>query len=309
MNIIYMGTPDFAVAPLEALCDAGYDIALVVTKPDRQKDRGKKLQSCQVKLEALKRGLCVATPETIKGNNEFLEKVKKIEPQLIVVAAYGKILPIEFLEIPKIGCINIHGSLLPKYRGAAPIHHAVIDGCQETGVTLMYMAEGMDTGDIIAKAKTPIGNKTTQMLYQELSLIGADLLIKELPSILNGTAPRLPQSQSEASQAPMVFKEDGYIDFSSTPNKVCALIRGMNSWPCASTLYNGQRMKIYWAEPEESNYNEQKGKILAADKNGIIVSCGEGCVIIKQIQMPGKKIMEVSDYLLGNKIEIGAILG
>ncbi len=308
MSIIYMGTPDFAVAPLIALCDAGYEVSLVVTKPDKPKGRGNKLQSCPVKSEAERRGLCVETPDKIKGNGEFIDKIRGLKPELIVVAAYGKLLPAELLNIPERGCVNIHGSLLPRYRGAAPIHRAVMDGCTETGVTLMYMAEGLDTGDMIAKAGTPVENKTTAMLHEELSRMGADLLIAELPAILNGTAERIAQSDADATYAPMVFKEDGYVNFSKTPKEICALIRGMNSWPCASTLYMGQRMKIYSAEPSEEVSDAPVGTILSVNQNGIKVSCGNGTVLLKKIQMPGKRAMEVSEYLLGNKIEIGAVL-
>lgn len=308
MSIVYMGTSDFAVAPLQALCDAQYEVVLVVTKPDRPKGRGKKMQGCPVKLEAEKRGLCVDTPEKIKGNIEFIEKIKTLSPELIIVAAYGKILPSEILEIPTFGCVNIHGSLLPKYRGAAPIHRAVIDGCEKTGVTLMYMDEGMDTGDMIAFAETFIKDKTTAMLHDELSSLGADLLLKELPSILNGTAQRIAQCEEEASYAPMVFKEDGMIDFSLSADKICALVRGMNSWPCASTTYEGAVMKVHRASVGSLKSTAEVGTVISVDKKGIVVACKDGSVVLEQIQMPGKKAMCVSDYLLGNKIEIGTIL-
>lgn len=309
MKIIYMGTADFALAPLKALCDAHYEISLVVTKPDRPKGRGKKLQSCPVKLEAEKRGLCVETPETIKENHDFIDRLKSIAPDLIIVAAYGKILPLKILEIPKYGCVNIHGSLLPKYRGAAPIHRAVMDGCATSGVTLMYMAEGMDTGDIIACAKTAVGEKTTQVLHEELSVLGAKLLIEELPKILNGTAQRMPQCEQDASYAPMVFKGDGVVDFSASADKICALVRGMHSWPCASTIYKGEIMKIHKASASNMKTFAVPGTIIAVDQHGIVVACGDGSVVLERIQMPGKKAMHVSDYLLGNKIEIGTILG
>ncbi|NCB41477.1 MAG: methionyl-tRNA formyltransferase [Clostridia bacterium] len=309
MSIIYMGTADFAVQPLKALFEANYDVALVVTKPDRPKGRGEKMQSCPVKLEAQRLGLCVDTPEKIKGNMDFVEKIKNINPELIVVAAYGKILPPEILEIPTFGCVNIHGSLLPKYRGAAPIHRAVMDGCEKTGVTLMYMAEGMDTGDMIAQAQTFIGNKTTGMLHEELSELGARLLLAELPKILMGIAARIPQCEAEASYAPMVFKEDGIIDFSASAEQICALVRGMNSWPCASTTYEGAVMKVHKASIGNVSSNAAPGTIISADKEGLLVSCKEGTVLLEQIQMPGKKAMNIKDYLLGNKIEIGTILG
>ena len=187
MKIVYMGTPDFAVAPLKALCAAGHEVVLAVTKPDRAKDRGKKMQSCPVKLAALELGIPVDSPEKIKGNEEFLEELKSIAPDLIVVAAYGKILPKAVLELPKYGCVNVHASLLPAYRGSAPIHRAVIDGCEKTGVTIMMMEEGLDSGDMLASASVEIGEKTTAQLHEELSELGAELLVKTVPGLEDGS--------------------------------------------------------------------------------------------------------------------------
>ena len=308
MKIIYMGTPDFAVPALVAICEAGYEVALVVTKPDRPRDRGKKIQSCPVKVEALKRGLPVSTPDFLKGNAEFLSSVNEIAPDLIVVAAYGKILPVELLDIPRRGCVNIHGSILPRYRGAAPIHRAVVDGCCETGVTLMYMSEGMDAGDIIAAACTKIGAKTTAQLHRELAQLGAELLVRELPAILDGTVVRTPQDPARATYAPMISKEDARIDFSRSAEEICALVRGMYSWPCAWTCCEDTMMKVHEATPGTLPADGEPGTILRADRNGIVVSCGDGSVVLNRIQMPGKKPMDAGAYLLGNKIEIGTVL-
>ncbi len=308
MKIVYMGTPDFAVPALTALCEAGYDVALVVTKPDRPRDRGKKLQSCPVKLEALKRGLPVATPDRLKDNGDFFARVRQIAPDLIVVAAYGKILPKALLDMPKRGCVNIHGSLLPSYRGAAPIHRAVADGCGRTGVTLMYMAEGMDTGDIIAAAETEVGPKTTEQLHEELARLGADLLIRHLPAILEGSAGRRPQDPEKATYAPMISREEALIDFSLPADKICAQVRGMYSWPCAWTRYGDRVMKIHEAVPGAAGDVPEPGTVVRADREGIAVACSGGTVILKRIQMPGKKAMDAGEYLLGNKIEIGAVL-
>lgn len=308
MKIVYMGTPDFAVPALTALCDAGYEVSLVVTKADRPRDRGKKLQSCPVKLEALRRGLQVASPEKLKGNEEFMALLHQAAPALIVVAAYGKILPPEILDLPRLGCVNIHGSLLPAYRGAAPIHRAVADGCCETGVTLMYMAPEMDAGDIIATACTAVGHKTTGELHEELARLGADLLIRTLPAILDGTAPRMPQDPAAVTYAPMVSKEDARIDFTRSAEEICALVRGMHSWPCAWTCMGGQAMKVHEALPGPFSSDAEPGTILRADRDGIAVSCGGGSVILKRIQMPGKKPLDAGVYLLGNKIEIGTVL-
>ena len=310
MKIVYMGTPDFAVPPLRALCAAGYDVALAVTKPDRAKDRGKKIQSCPVKLAAEELGIRTETPERIRGNEEFLSVLKEVSPDIIVVAAYGKILPKEVLELPRLGCINIHASLLPAYRGSAPIHRAVIDGCEKTGVTIMCMEEGLDTGDMIAQAETEIGEKTTAQLHEELAELGAELLIKTLPQIEDDTAVRTPQDDSLASYAPMVFKEEGVIDFSKSAERICCLVRGFNSWPTASTVFSGQVMKVHMAKPgNKAPSGKAPGTVLSCGKAGIEVSCGDGSVLLTNIQMPGKKAMDAAAFLLGNKIEIGTVLG
>ncbi|MDO5332227.1 MAG: methionyl-tRNA formyltransferase [Bacillota bacterium] len=307
MKVIYMGTPDFAVPCLEQLYKAGHDISLVVTKADRPKDRGKKIQSCPVKLKALELGLNVISPENVKNNKELYKQINDIGPDFIVVAAYGKILPKEILDAPKFGCINIHGSLLPKYRGPAPIHRAIMDGETETGVTIMYMAEGCDTGDIIAMASTPVDRKTTEELHVELADLGAKLLVETLPKIADGLIKRIPQNDELATYAPMVFKEDGVIDFNKTATEIDCLVRGFNSWPVASTKLNGEVMKVYEVLP--LNGNGKPGQVLRADKTGIEVACQGGSVEILRLQMPGKKAMDAASYLLGNKIEIGTILG
>ncbi|MCF0150080.1 MAG: methionyl-tRNA formyltransferase [Firmicutes bacterium] len=315
MKIVYMGTPDFAVPALKALAAAGETPVLAVTKPDRPKDRGKKMQSCPVKLAAQLLGIPVETPEKLKNNREFEEMLRALAPDLMVVAAYGKILPKAVLDIPRLGCINIHASLLPEYRGAAPIHRAVIDGKEETGVSLMYMAEALDAGDVIAQAKTPVAEKTTEMLFDELAQLGAKLLIETLPALAAGTVTRTPQNESLVTYAPMVFKEDGIIDFSMPARKICCIIRGFNSWPTASTVYCGQVMKVHMAKEAGKAADlglpaAAPGTVLKADKTGIYVACGNAEVVaLTNIQLPGKKAMEVSAWLLGNKIEIGTVLG
>lgn len=307
MTVVYMGTPEFAVPALVKLHNSGYDVKLVVTKPDREKDRGKKLQPCEVKAKAIELGLEVESPENIKNNPEFLKKLRSIAPDFIVVAAYGKILPKEILELPKYGCINIHGSILPSYRGPAPIHRAVMNGDKETGVTLMHMAEGCDTGDMIAFAKTLVLEKTTEMLHVELANMGAELLIEQLPLIAEGKAKHIPQDDSKASYAAMVFKDEGVIDFNKTAEEICCLVRGFNSWPTASTKLGGLVMKVHEAKIGQGS--GPAGTVLAAGKEGLEVGCKGGSVVFTRIQMPGKKAMDVSAFLLGNKIEIGTILG
>jgi len=301
MKIVYMGTPEFAVRPLEAMHEAGYDIELVVAKADRPKDRGKKMQSCEVKLAAEKLGIPVETPEKVKGNEDFIQKIKDIKPDLIVVAAYGKILPLDILEIPRLGCVNIHGSLLPKYRGAAPIQRAVINGGKITGVTLMYMGEGMDTGDMIAKAETEVGEKTADELFSELSVIGTKLLLEYLPKIENGTAPREKQEESLATLAPMVFKED--IDWNKPAHEIACLIRGTE----CRTKYNGDFMKVYFAK--EGSGKGTPGTVINVTKHDVEVACGDGSLFLKKVQLPGKKAMDIDAFLLGNKIEVGIQLG
>ena len=317
MRAVFMGTPDFAVPALEALYAAGHQVLLAVTKADRPKDRGKKMQSCPVKLKALELGIPVETPEKLKGNEEFFEKLRSLEPDVIVVAAYGKVLPKEVLDAPKFGCVNIHASLLPAYRGAAPIHRAVIDGCEKTGVTIMCMEEGLDTGDMLAQESVEIGEKTTAQLHEELAVLGARMVCEVLPKIEDGSIVPVKQDDSKASYAPMVFKEEGVIDFSKTAREICCLVRGFNSWPTASTSLGGQVMKVHMAKEGRGRGLLEKqpgaapapGTVLAAGKNGIEVACGGGTVLLTNIQMPGKKAMDVSAWLLGNKIPAGTVLG
>ncbi len=320
MKIVYMGTPDFAVPALEALHAAGHDIVLAVTKADRPKDRGKKMQCCPVRMRAAELGIPTETPEKLRGNEEFFEKLRALAPDVIVVAAYGKVLPKEVLETPKYGCINIHASLLPAYRGAAPIHRAVIDGCEKTGVTIMCMAEGLDTGDMLAQEAVCIGEKTTAELHEELAALGARMICEVLPKIADGSIVCVRQDDSKASYAPMVFKEEGVIDFSKTAKEICCLVRGFNSWPTASTTLGGQVMKVHKAVLGRSRAQlEQElsargaapapGTVLSADKRGIEVACGDGSVLLTNIQMPGKKAMDVSAWLLGNKLQPGTVLG
>ncbi|HYE68736.1 MAG TPA: methionyl-tRNA formyltransferase [Anaerovoracaceae bacterium] len=309
MKIVYMGTPEFAVPPLQKLCESGYQVELVVTQPDKARDRGKKIQFPPVKEKAQEYGIEVLQPERIRGNVDFIARIKGINPDLIVVAAYGKILPVELLQIPRLGCINIHASLLPKLRGAAPIHRSVIGGETTTGVTLMYMEEGLDTGDMISARSTEIGKKTTAELHDELSIMGADLLITSLPYIEKGINGRTKQDDSMATYAPMIFKQDGLVDFNKSPEEIERLIRGLNSWPGAYTIYHGEPMKLWQAEVIDEITNKPNGRIIGVSNQGIKVATGGRSLLLKRIQMPGKKAMDVSEYLKGNKIEEDEILG
>jgi methionyl-tRNA formyltransferase len=300
-----MGTPDFAVPPLLALCGSGHAPVLAVTQPDRRRDRGKKMQTPPVKDAAIAYGIPVAQPEKLRGNGEFWESLKAAAPDLIVVAAYGKILPNEILDLPRFGCVNIHASLLPAYRGAAPIQRAVMGGERETGVTLMYMAERMDAGDIMAVKKTEVGNKTAGDLFEELSLMGAELLTKTLPLVEAGRAPRRPQDESKASYAPMIRKEEARVDFSKGAREVCNLIRGMNPRPTAFTQCGDRVLRLWEAFPKDLNAPSPAGTVLSVSEDGISVAAGEGIVLITALQTPGKRPMRANEYLRGNKISTG----
>jgi methionyl-tRNA formyltransferase len=308
MRIVFMGTPDFAAAPFAALCDGGVDVALAVTRPDRPRDRGKKTLGTPVKEAALIRGVPVAQPEALKGNREFMAALRAVGADLIVVAAYGKILPKEILELPPLGCVNIHASILPKYRGAAPIQRAVIDGAAETGVTLMHMCEEMDAGDIITTRRTAIGRKTSAELFRELSALGAEALLDTLPAIEAGRAGRQPQDHSAATYAPMIRKEDGHVDFTAPPERVERLVRGMNAHPGAFAMRGGGVIKLWEAEATGDKSGAPPGTVISASEEGVRVSTGGGVVIFTKLQAPGKKAMKAADFVRGNKIGAGEML-
>ncbi len=308
LKIVYMGTPDFAVPPLKHMAAEGYNVALVVTQPDKARDRGKKVQPTPVKAAALEAGFEVAQPERVKNNPEFIQQLKDIDPDIIIVAAYGKILPVELLEIPRLGCVNIHASLLPKFRGAAPIQRSIMAGDEKTGVTLMYMEEGLDTGDMIAKAETYIEKKTSDDLHDELSEMGAKLLMEYLPKIASGDIAPEKQDDALACYSPMITKEEGHIDFTKSAFSIECLVRGMPMRPGAYCDYNGQQMKVRGADVSDRTSDAAAGTIIEVDNKKIYVACGEGVLEITHIQMPGKKAVAVADYLKGNKIETGAVL-
>ena len=306
MKIIYIGTPEYACIPMKALIDAGHSIELVITQPDKPKGRGNKMQKSPVKALAESLGITVLTPTRIRTDEDTLKAVKDAKADFNVVFSYGQIIPKEILDAPQYGSINIHASLLPKYRGAAPIQRSVLDGEDETGVTLMHMDEGLDTGDMYVSASTKIGRKTSAMLFEELSYLGAKLLTESLPKIASGEIKAVPQ-EGESSYAKMLFKDEGKIDWSKSADEIDRQVRAFNDAPLAWTLRDGEVLKIY--ETEVSEDCGEAGKVLSADKNGIKVGCGKGSVIIKKLQAPGKKAMETSAYLLGNRIETGSFLG
>ncbi len=309
MRIIYIGTPEYACIPLEKLIADGHEICLVITQPDKPKGRGNKMQKSPVKEKAEALGIPVLSPQKIRNDEEALKAVKDVEADFGVVFSYGQILPKELLDAPKFGCINIHASLLPKYRGAAPIQRAVLDGEEETGVTLMHMDEGLDTGDMYACAKTKIDHKTSAELFTELSLMGAELLSESLGKIAEGSLKAVPQS-GESNYAAMLSKEESYIDWNKSAVEVDRLIRAFNDAPVARTLKNGEVLKIYEAEVLDEDAKESiPGTVVSADKKGIAVACKEGVLNIKKLQAPGKKVMDSAAYLLGNRIETGSMLG
>ena len=310
MKIVFMGTPDFAEKSLEAVYNAGHEILAVVTNPDRPKGRGMKMVASPVKEFAVSKDLKIYQPEKVRKNIEFIEEIKALEPDVICVVAYGKILPKEILEIPKLGCINVHGSLLPKYRGAAPIQWAVINGEKVTGVTTMYMDVGMDTGDMILKEKTEIApDETTGELWDRLAIIGADLLVKTLEQIENKTAPRIPQGE-DFSMAPMLEKEMSKIDWESkTAQEIKNLVRGLNPIMGTYSYLNGKKIKIWKVDVVEADSKDIKnGTVLKSDsKDGLYIKAEDGVIKVLEIQGENAKRMNVQDFLRGNQIEVGSI--
>lgn len=302
MKIVFMGTPDFSVNALENIVKAGHDVVGVITQPDKPKGRGGKMQYTPVKEKALELGLDVYQPQRVK-ETEFIEKLKEMNPDAIVVIAFGQILPKAILDMPKYGCINVHASLLPKYRGAAPIQWSVIDGEKETGVTTMYMNEGLDTGDIIDKVVVPIDKKETGgSLFDKLAIEGGKLILKTLIELENGTVVRTPQDDSKSNYAGMINKQLGKIDFNKSANEIERLIRGLNPWPSAYTKMDGKTLKIWDADVDDSENDSAPGTITEVGKDFIRVATGKGSLKILELQLEGKKRMKTRDFLNGAKI-------
>lgn len=302
MKIVFMGTPDFSVPALEELAKV-HQVAAVVTQQDRPKGRGHKMQYTPVKEKALELNIPVYQPEKVK-NPEFVDILREINPDVIVVIAFGQILSKEILDLPKYGCINVHASLLPKYRGAAPIQWAVIDGEEETGVTTMYMAEGLDTGDVIDTAVIKLDEKETGgSLFDKLAIEGGKLIVETLSKLENGTATRTPQDDEKSSYAGKITKELGQIDFTKPAVTIERLIRGLNPWPSAYTALDGKAMKVWDATVEEGNVTEQPGEIVEIAKHYIKVATGENYLKINEIQLAGKKRMPMDAFLNGYSIK------
>ncbi|WP_130806835.1 methionyl-tRNA formyltransferase [Senegalia massiliensis] len=307
MNIIFMGTPDLAVPALEKLYNENHSIDLVITQPDKRKGRGKKILPTPVKNKANKLDLEVFQPKNV-NSLESIEKIKKLNPDVIVVVAYGQILKEEILSIPKYGCINVHTSLLPKYRGAAPINWAIINGEKETGVTTMIMEKGLDTGDMLLKEKLIIDDElTVGELHDNLMNMGADLIVETLEKIED--LKPIPQDDNLSSYAPKMDKTIGKIDWTETKEKIKNLVRGTNPFPGSYSYYKGKKFKIYKVDIDEKLYSGKSGQITDVNNDGIFVKVRNGTIIIKEVQFPGKKKIKVSEYIKGNEIEVGTILG
>ncbi len=299
MNVVFMGTPDFAVVSLNRLIEAGHNVSAVFTKVDMPRGRKMVMTPPEVKVCALEHGLTVYQPATLKDEN-VIATIKNLDPDVIVVVAYGKLLPKAVLDIPKYGCINLHGSLLPKYRGAAPIQWTVLNGDKVGGVTTMYMGEGLDTGDIIQKFETEVGeNETSGELFRRLAVSGADLLCETIELLGAGTAPRTPQNEEEATYASMLDKSMCIIDWSKSANEVHNLVRGLNPWPIALTTLEGKRMKII--STRLSDKKGIPGQVVSV--NPLTVACGVGSVEVLTLQPEGKKPMDSKSFLMGHKLD------
>ena len=312
MKVVFMGTPDFSVPTLEKIIEAGHEVVGVVTQPDKAKGRGKKVLFPPVKEKALEHGLTVYQPRRAR-EPEFIGQMRALEPDVMVVVAFGQILPKELLDIPKYGCINVHASLLPKYRGAAPIQWAVIRGEKISGVTTMQMDVGLDTGDMLLKAEVPLAeDETGGSLHDKLSVLGGDLLIETLRGLEAGTIQPEKQDDSQTGEyARMLDKALGKIDFSMTAEEIERLIRGLNPWPSAYTSYHGKTMKLWKARAvlDAAAGNAVPGEILAVDKMGFTVQTGGGALQILELQMEGKKRMDAGAFLRGCQMTVGEILG
>jgi len=313
MKLIYMGTPDFAVGPLEYIVKAGHEVVCVVTQPDKPKNRGKKVQPTPVKEAALNMGIEVVQPEKVKGNQEFADYIKSLDADLAVVAAYGKILPKEILDAPKYGCVNIHASLLPKLRGAAPIQRAILEGYLYSGITIMKMDEGLDTGDMLYKNMLSITGMTSEELHNELMIMGAEMIVEFLDKVEKKGENAFvgeKQDDSQATYAPMISKEEGLVDFKNTAEDIFLQINALDPWPCAYTYYKGTQMKLKDPEWYGSAREERTpGTIVKVSKEGMLIHCNGDMLMIHTIQFPNKKAMPVGEYIKGNELEEGVVLG
>ena len=301
MRVVFMGTPDFAVPTLEALIE-NHEVVGVVTQPDKRKGRGKAMAFSPVKEKALEHEIPVYQPVKVR-EEAFVQVLRELDPEVIVVAAFGQILPESILNMPKYGCINVHASLLPKYRGAAPIQWSVIDGEKETGVTIMYLEKGLDTGDMID------AKETGESLHDKLAVAGGPLLLDVLAKLENGTAVRTPQNDADSCYAKMLTKDLGKIDWNKDAVSIERLIRGLNSWPSAYTAFHDKTLKIWDADVEEGSSDAQPGTVVKVTPDALYVQTGKNLLKLNEVQIQGKKRMPVKAFLLGHKVEIGTLLG
>ena len=310
MKLVFMGTPVFSLSCLEALINAGHEVAAVFTQPDKPKNRGKQIQMTPVKECALSHDIPVYQPQSLRKGEDAensLKVLQEIDPDCIIVVAYGQILPESILDLPKYGCINVHASLLPMYRGAAPIQRCIQFGEKKTGVTTMYMAKGLDTGDMILKDEMDIPEDMTgSELHDRLAEMGGKLIVRTLEEVRSGTAPRIPQ-EGDTCYASMISKEELLIDFTKPAVQVRDFIRAMSAVPCAYTMLDGKRLKVYGTKLSAKNYSGQPGEIV--DPDSFAVMCGNGALEFTEIQAEGGKRMDVQAYLRGKKPAKGTILG
>ena len=308
MRVIFMGTPYFAVASLEALLRE-HEVLAVITQPDKPKGRGKKLAFSPVKEYALAHGLAVLQPERVKAP-EFVEELRKYNAELIAVTAFGQILPEEILNMPEYGCINVHGSLLPKYRGAAPMQRAIIDGETVTGITTMFMAKGMDTGDMLLKTEVEIAPEDNfETLHDKMAAAGASLLLETIAGLESGMIQRIPQKEEDATYAPMIDKETGHISWEKGGQEIINLMRGLTPGPGAYTLYEGEPLKLFRAEAENGAFPDAEfGEIVEVTKQAFAVKCGDGVLWVRELQARGGKRMSADAYLRGHEMKEGVLL-
>lgn len=304
LRIVFMGTPDFAVPSLQALIDGPHEVVAVVCQPDRQRGRGKMMSPPPVKILAAQNTLPVLQPTSVR-TDDFFSDLQRFAPDVLVVVAYGKILPPGLLKLPRLGAINVHGSLLPKYRGAAPIQWAVINGDTETGITIMQMDAGMDTGDILLMERTPIGpEETAGALFDRLAQMGGATLGAAIDQLAAGLLIPTPQDHSLATTAPMLSKEMGHLDWSLRARRLQSLIRGLDPWPSAYGFINGTRYRFFRPEVVPVHATEEPGTLLRADSQGLVVATGEDCLRLQEIQPEGKKRMEVTTWLRGTTLTL-----
>lgn len=309
MRVIFMGTPDFAVNTLEEIVKAGNEVVGVFTQPDKPKGRGKELSMSAVKVKALELNLPVFQPERVR-NPEVIEEIRSLNADIIVVVAFGQLLPKSILEMTRFGCVNVHASLLPAYRGASPIQSAVIDGCKTTGITTMMMDEGLDTGDILMQEEVQLDKKETGgSLFNKLCDVGANLLVKTLFAIEDGTVIRKKQNDELSSYAHKFEKSSGEIHFNEDATKIECLIRGLNPWPSAYTYLNNKTLKIWDADVIEGEFDGEPGRIIEVNKNDFVIKCGVNALKIKELQLEGKKRMTTDVFLRGYHLEKDILLG